>query len=164
MFEVGEYIVHPGQGVCRVESVGEGDDATYKLMPVGQRHPMLISFPAAQQDRLRRVLSADDARSLIAGYDEIQPDDYSDRSSALEEEHFKSVIKHGTCLDSVRVAKTFRRRIAQVRANNKRPPVAYERILKQAQECSLAELSIALDCSSEDVTRLLRANDSDSDL
>ena len=74
------------------------------------------------------------------------------------------MIKHGTCLDSVRVAKTFRRRIAQVRANNKRPPVAYERILKQSQERSLAELSIALDCSSEDVTRLLRANDSDSDL
>ena len=43
MFSVGEFVVHPGQGVCRVAEI---DSGTYKLEPVGQRHPMLISFPA----------------------------------------------------------------------------------------------------------------------
>ena len=54
MFEVGAYIVHPGQGVCRVEGVGEGPDATYKLLPLGQRHPVHISYPVASEGRLRR--------------------------------------------------------------------------------------------------------------
>ena len=51
MFEVGAYIVHPGQGVCRVEGVGEGPDATYKLLPLGQRHPVHISYPVASCPR-----------------------------------------------------------------------------------------------------------------
>lgn len=49
------------------------------------------------------------------------------------------------------VVKTFRERIAEVRARNKKPPVAYERILKQASQRSLAELAVALDVSTDDV-------------
>ena len=35
MYEVGEYIVHPGQGVCKVEDVIENPEVSYMLMPVG---------------------------------------------------------------------------------------------------------------------------------
>ena len=81
-------------------------------------------------------------------------DDYTDRSVALEEEHFKNQIRRGTCRDSVRVVKTFRKRIAEVRSRNKKPPVVYERILKQASERSLAELAVALEVSVDDVREL----------
>ena len=47
--------------------------------------------------------------------------------------------------------KTFRTRIAEVKARNKKPPVAYERILKQASERSLSELAVALDSTPDDV-------------
>ena len=57
------------------------------------------------------------------------------------------------------VVKTFRERIAEVRARNKKPPVAYERILKQARDRSLAELSVALDMSPEDVVALFQQQD-----
>lgn len=163
MFEVGEYIVHPGQGVCRVEGVEDvstlsGTATVYKLLPVGQRHAMHISYPVAQEARLRPVLSADEARELIASYPSIELDDYTDRSAALEEEHFKSTIKHGSCLDSVRTAKTFRHRIRQVKANNKKPPVAYERILKEAHGRSMTELSVALGCTTDEVENLFEAD------
>ena len=154
MYQVGEYIVHPGQGVCKVDEIVLQPQETYMLLPVGVRHPMRISFPVSSEDRLRPVLSKGEAEALIGEYRQMDTDDFTERSAALEEEHFKNAIRRGTCRDSVRVVKTFRRRIAEVRARNKKPPVAYERILKQASERSLAELAIALEVTPDDVRAL----------
>lgn len=154
MYAVGEYIVHPGQGVCLIDEVSAGPGASYQLYPVGQRRPLRISFPVASEDRLRPVLSRDEASALIDSYPALEVDTFSAKSSSLEEEHFKTEIREGSCLDSVRIVKTFRARIAEVRAHNKKPPVAYERILKQARERSLTELAVALETTTEDVQTL----------
>lgn len=154
MFNVGEYIVHPGQGVCRVEGVVEEPLEAYSLLPIGLRHPTFIRFPVANADKLRPILSRDEAEELIEEYPNMQVDNYTDRSNALEEEHFKQEIRQGTCRDSMRIVKTFRLRIAETRARNKKPPVAYERILKQASQRSLEELSVALEMSVDDVRAL----------
>ena len=117
-------------------------------------HPTFIRYPVANADKLRPVLSRDEAVELIEEYPSLQVDGYTDKSNALEEEHFKREIRTGTCRDSVRIVKTFRMRIAETRARNKKPPVAYERILKQASQRSLEELSVALEMSVEDVRAL----------
>lgn len=154
MYSVGEFVVHPGQGVCKVEDVVDEPTAVYTLLPIGQRHPMRISFPVAFEHKLRPVLSRDEAVDLIDQYPTMQVDEFTGRSNALEEEHFKREIREGTCRDSVRIVKTFRLRIAQTRARNRKPPVVYERILKQASERSLEELSVALEMSRDDVRML----------
>ncbi len=154
MYEIGEYIVHPGQGVCKVAAIVEEPMAMYELTPIGERHSMKISFPMASAGRLRRVLTRDEAEELIAQYPTMQPDSYTGRSNALEEEHFKREIRQGTCEDTMRIVKTFRLRIEQTRARNKKPPVVYERIFKQASQRSLDELSVALGMSVEDVRAL----------
>ena len=154
MYEVGDYVVHPGQGVCKVQGVAEEPRAVYELLPIGQRHPMRISFPIASESKLRPVLSHDEAVSIIDGYPEMPVEEFTSRSNALEEEHFKNEIRRGTCLDSVRIVKTFRVRIAETKARNKKPPVAYERILKQATERSVSELAIALDVTQDEVKDL----------
>lgn len=128
--------------------------ALYQLMPIGQRHPMRISFPLASADKLRPVLSREEAMQIIDGYPDMQVDPFIGRSNALEEEHFRQKIRTGTCKDSVRIVKTFRKRIADTRARNKKPPVVYERILKQASQRSLEELAVALEMTPDDV-RLL---------
>ena len=157
MYQVGEYIVHPGQGVCKVDEIVDQPQETYMLLPVGARHPMRISFPVSSEGRLRPVLTKAEAEELIGEYPQMDVDGFTERSAALEEEHFKNQIRRGTCRDSVRVVKTFRKRIAEVRARNKKPPVAYERILKQASERSLAELAIALDVTPDDVRLLFES-------
>jgi CarD family transcriptional regulator len=157
MYQVGEYIVHPGQGVCKVDEIVSEPQETYMLMPVGGRHPMRISFPVSGEARLRPVLSRGEAEELIGEYAQMDTDSFTERSLALEEEHFKNTIRRGTCRDSVRVVKTFRKRIAEVRARNKKPPVAYERILKQASERSLSELAVALGTTQEDVRALFES-------
>ena len=156
MYAIGEYVVHPGQGVCQVKDVTEGPDATYLLMPIGQRHPVHISFPVASEDRLRPVLSRVEAEKIIEDYPVMKLDDFAARNISLEEEHFRKEIRTGSCRDSVRIAKTFRMRIADLSRRNKKPPVAYERILKQARERSFLELSVALGCTPEDVEMLFQ--------
>ena len=126
----------------------------YRLLPIGIPPPTFIRFPVANAGKLRPVLTYKEAMELIEEYPDMQVDDYTDKSNALEEEHFKQEIRQGTCRDSMRIVKTFRFRIAQTRARNKKPPVAYERILKQASQRSLEELSVALEMSVDDV-RLL---------
>ncbi len=158
MYEVGEYIVHPGQGVCRVDEVVEVPQQTYMLMPIGGRQSVRISFPVASEARLRPVVSHDEAQALIDGYDEMDMVEYRGRSASLEEEFFRTEIKNGSCRDTMAVVKTFRARIEEVKSRNKKPPLAYERILKQARERSLLELSVALDMSVEDVVALFEAN------
>lgn len=154
MYEVGEYIVHPGQGVCKVENIVQEPHAVYQLLPIGQRHPMKISFPVASEAKLRPVLTRQEAQDIIDEYPTMAIEEFNGRSNALEEEHFRNEIRHGSCEDSVRIVKTFRRRIAQTRARNKKPPVAYERILKQASKRSLEELAVALDSTPDDVEAL----------
>jgi CarD family transcriptional regulator len=159
MYEVGEYIVHPGQGVCKVEEIVDGPTATYMLLPVGARHPMKISFPVASEGRLRPILTEQQARELIDEYSEMDVEEVSKASSLLEEEHFKNEIRQGTCRDAVRIVKTFRKRIAEARSANKKPPVVYERILKQASERSLEELAVALGSTKDEVRELFESQD-----
>ena len=116
MYEVGEYIVHPGQGVCKVEDVIENPEVSYMLMPVGTSNPMRISFPISGENRLRPVLSHDEAQELVDEYSDLSIDDYSSASIALEEQYYRDKIRRGTCLDSVRTVKTFRHRIDEAKA------------------------------------------------
>ncbi|MBM6988083.1 CarD family transcriptional regulator [Parafannyhessea umbonata] len=162
MYKVGQYVVHPGQGVCKVEAIEDEPQATYMLMPVGGRHPMRISFPVASEGRLRPVIGRRQAEQIIGEYTELPLEELSSRSNALEEERFKTELRRGSCRDAVRIAKTFRTRIEQVKASNKRPPVAYERIFKQASERSLQELAVAMGVSEDDVVQLLKASEEDA--
>ena len=162
MYKVGQYVVHPGQGVCKVEAIEDDPQATYMLMPVGGRHPMRISFPVASEGRLRPVIGRKQAEQIIGEYTELPLEELSSRSNALEEERFKTELRRGSCRDAVRIAKTFRTRTEQVKASNKRPPVAYERIFKQASERSLQELAVAMGVSEDDVVQLLKASEEDA--
>ena len=130
MYEVGEYIVHPGQGVCRVDEVVDSPQQTYMLMPVGVRHPIRISFPVSSESRLRPVVSSEEAQALINDYADLRIIEYQGRAGALEEEFFRGEIKNGTCRDTV-----------------------------AARDRSLAELSVALDMSPEDVVALFQQQD-----
>ena len=152
MYSVGDYLVHPGQGVCQVKDVTDGPQAVYQLLPIGKRHPIHISFPVANERRLRPVLSRAEAEQIIEDYPTIEVESFQARNNSLEEEHYRNEMRQGSCRDSVRIVKTFRIRIA-----DKKPPVAYERILKEARERSSVELAVALDSTPEDVALLLQS-------
>lgn len=158
MYSVGDYVVHPGQGVCHIRAVTEKPEAQYELVSLEQRNAVHLSYPVSQEERLRPIVSKDQAQILIEQYSELEPTHFDARSTALEEQHYKQTIRHGSCKDSMRIVKTFSERIQEMVKDNKKPPVCYERILKRAQERSFSELAVALGCSMQDITVLLSEN------
>ena len=72
MRAVGEFCVHPGQGVCLVENVVSEPTPAYVLSPIGQKHPVQIVFPLDQEFRLRDLMTHDEAMNLVDTYPQIE--------------------------------------------------------------------------------------------
>jgi CarD family transcriptional regulator len=151
MYELGAYIVHPGQGVCKVDEIVSEPQACYMLLPVGVRNPVRISYPVASEDRLRPIIGAPEAEELIDAYPEMEVDPRRERSIALEEDHFRKAIRQASCAENLRIAKTFHQRMEDVHAQGRKHPVAYERVFKQATDRALMELAVALGIDVEGV-------------
>ena len=144
MFEIGEHVIHPGQGVCTVVGYEDGPNPMIVLETKAGRTQTRIFYPVSQAGRLHPTVSREEAEELLDNYDSIECDTFTERNSSLEETHFKQLIKKGAP-DTLRVAKTMRYRIRQAEANNKKPSSYYSRVLKEAHRRSVEELSVALD-------------------
>lgn len=158
MYSAGEYVVHPGQGVCEVVEEPTDSSPVYRLKPLLSSRPLIISFPREFEDRLRPVLSSSDAQKIIEAYPKLDVLAEPDKTKTLAEEYFHKLIKQGSCEDLLRIVKTFRKEIFVTRLNNKKPPVFYERILKSSRERAFSELAVALHLSQEKVSDTIDAS------
>ncbi len=145
MFEIGQHVIHPGQGVCTVTGYTDDDVHPMILLRAKSGHAEThLMYPLSQQDRLHAIISREDAEDLLCSYADLAVDSFTERNSALEETHFKQQLKLGAP-ETVRVAKTMRRRIAEAEARGKKPSSYYSRMLKEARRRSIEEFAIALD-------------------
>lgn len=156
MFEIGQHVIHPGQGVCTV--TGFTEDAAHPMILLraksGHSETHLM-YPLAQQSRLHAIISRQDAEDLIDAYADLPVDSFTERNSALEESHFKQQLKLGAP-ETLRVAKTMRHRIAVAEARGKKPSSYYSRVLKEARRRTLEELSVALGADEDAVEERFR--------
>ncbi|QWT18143.1 hypothetical protein KPC83_03170 [Collinsella sp. zg1085] len=150
MFCIGEHIIHPGQGVCRVTGI-ENTPAPMLLLEAKKGHAKtLMRYPLAQADRLHSCITREEAEHIMATYSEIACDTHTERNSSLEESYFKQQLKKGAP-ETVRVLKTMLQRIQDAHNHDKKPSSYYARILKEAHKRSVEELSIALHMSEEEL-------------
>lgn len=157
MFQIGEHIIHPGQGVCTVMGYEEGPNPMIVLEAKSGHAKTRMLYPRSQEDRLHPCISAEEAESLIAGFGELECDPFTERNSSLEESYFRQQLKHGAP-ETVRIAKTMLCRIIDAEANDRKPSSYYSRILKEAHRRTVEELAAALDATEEDIeTRLHHA-------
>ena len=106
MFQIGQHVIHPGQGVCTVTGFTEDKAHPMILLCAKSGHAEThLMYPLAQQDRLHAIISREDAESLLGNYADLPVDTFTERNSALEETHFKQQLKLGAP-ETVRVAKT----------------------------------------------------------
>lgn len=151
MFEIGQHVIHPGQGVCTVVGFANDGPAPMILLSAHSgRAETHLSYPVSQQDRLHEAISREDAEKLLATYADLDVDTFTERNSALEETHFKQQLKLGAP-ETVRVAKTMRRRIAEAQARGKKPNSYYNRVLKEARRRSIEEFAVALEAEEAEI-------------
>lgn len=151
MFEIGEHVIHPGQGVCTVTGYDNAGTAPMIVLECRQGHAKTrMHYPVSQLDRLHATVSREEAQHIIDNYDALECDPFTERNSSLEETHFKQLLKQGAP-ETVRVAKTMRHRIQEAVRHDKKPSSYYARVLKEAHRRSIEELAVALDISEEEM-------------
>ena len=151
MFVVGQHVIHPGQGVCTVMGVRDDEPSPMLVLHAKSgRAETHMLYPVSQQNRLHTIISRSEAEELLDNYSEIEVDPFTERNSSLEESHFKQLLKQGAP-ETVRVAKTMRSRIANAEDHGKKPSSYYSRILKEAHQRAVEELSVAIGCSEDDL-------------
>lgn len=148
MFSIGEHIIHPGQGVCTVTGFEDSPAPMIVLEARSGHARTTLKYPIAQVDRLHPCIGREDAERLISTYAELECDPYTEHNSSLEESYFKRQLKLGAP-ETLRVAKTMRRRIHDAEARAKKPSSYYARVLKEARRRSIEELAVALDVTEE---------------
>lgn len=154
MFQIGQHVIHPGQGVCTVTGFTEDKAHPMILLCAKSGHAEThLMYPLAQQDRLHAIISREDAESLLGNYADLPVDTFTERNSALEETHFKQQLKLGAP-ETVRVAKTMHHRINEAEARGKKPSSYYARVLKEAYRRSVEEFAFALDAEESTVEQL----------
>ncbi len=158
MFEIGEHVIHPGQGVCTVTGYDDAGAAPMIVLECRQGHAKTrMLYPVSQLDRLHATVSREQAQDIIDNYDAMECDPFTERNSSLEESHFKQLIKQGAP-ETVRVAKTMRHRIQEAELHDKKPSSYYARVLKEAHRRSVEELAVALDVTEEELEELIAKN------
>ena len=149
MFEIGQHVIHPGQGVCTVVGFRDDTPQPMVLLEAKQGHAQtILMYPVAQADRLHAAISREDAENLLANYADLECDTFTERNSSLEESHFKQQLKLGAP-ETVRVAKTMIKRIQDAEAADKKPSSYYMRVLKEAKRRSIEEFAVALGVSED---------------
>ena len=155
MFEIGQHVIHPGQGVCTVMGVRNDTPSPMLVLHAKSgRSETHMLYPVAQEKRLHQIITRNEAQDLLDHYDDIELDSFTERNSSLEETHFKQQLKLGAP-ETVRVAKTMRHRIADAEHRGKKPSSYYNRILKEAHQRAIEELSVAMECSEDDMECLI---------
>ena len=148
MFNVGEYVVHGNDGVCKVEAVepmSGTDRIYYTLVPVYSSGSKLFVPTDSTKVVTRAVISKNEVKKLMDEWDDI--DVLSVENDKKREEVYKAALRSCDCRQWVKLIKTSYQRNQMRMANGKKATTSDERYLHMAQENLFGEMAIPLEMS-----------------
>lgn len=170
-YAAGEYVVHPGQGVCLISGIVERTVTTgaaegapghaesallYQMSPVADER-VSISYPVSKEDALRPVMSEREARELVEEGPSLPSDPFDAPQSWTVRDHFTDVLRRGGCREALAVAKAMHERMHAAEAQGRRPKACYVRLFNDARERMRDELACALGVSAQKAEELVCA-------
>ena len=156
MFAAGEYIHYGSSGLCRIDAVtkldlsgADGKKLYYRLIPLSDQGSTIYTPVDNQKVSMRRVLTKEEAESLIEelpAIGELHVEDERQR-----EQTYKKALSSADCKDWVRMIKTLygRRRIRL--EQGKKTTATEDRYFKAGREMLHQEIALAVGIRSEDV-------------
>lgn len=160
MFNAGDTVMHPTEGVCRVEDVrtlqfGAVPQPYYVLHPTGEKASMTVYLPVSRGDGvLRRLLSRQDILRLIhesAGYAGLWIED-----SRLRKEAFQKILEEGNYAKIIRMILELHQARLRRQSEGKKPCAADEALLAQAERLVHQEFSCVLNLSPQETVSFIR--------
>ena len=156
MFNVGEYIVCGGNGVCKVENVGTldasgipSDRLYYTLVPVYAHESKVFTPIDNQKIVMRPVISKEEAKVLIDNMKDIETLWIED--DKRREVVYKESLHKYDCTELVKIIKTAYLRQQSRLAEGKKITAADKKYFQMAEESLYGELAIVLELEKEQV-------------
>ena len=161
MFNAGDTVMHPSEGVCRVEAVrtlrfGAVPQPYYILHPTGEKGSSTVYLPVSRGDSvLRRLLSREDILRLIReshDYDGLWIED-----GRLRKEAFQKILEEGNYAKIIRMILELHQARQRRQSEGKKPCSADEALLAQAERLVHQEFSCVLNLSLSDTVSFIRS-------
>jgi CarD family transcriptional regulator len=155
MFKIGDYVVKPNTGICRIEDivfmslVGKEKKQYYVLLPIDDDRAKLYVTTDADRTRLRPVMTTDESREFIKKIADIEavwvPND------KMREQQYKEAFKTNEPESLVAIIKNLYGR-SQIRiAQGKKVTSTDEKYYKQAEKALYSELAFSLGVEMEEI-------------
>lgn len=163
MFDIGDYIVYGQNGICKVADIthpeisgADNGRLYYVLIPEKTRDSRL--FCPADNDKIviRRIISAEEARAIIAEAKDIAP--LRVENERARDDRYKTTIKSCDIRAAVSMLKTLLQRKKEREENGKKITATDERYLKQAEEGIFSELAMAMGTSKDEIREIMLMN------
>ena len=150
MFNIGDYIVYAGEGVCRVETIGpvpvaymDQSKSYYTLSPV--YHTGVIYAPANANARMRPMLTPEEAQALIEDIPDM-PAHYDlptdPKQIAVE---YKNYLQTYDCVNLLHLIRIIYTKREEASALGKGYGQTDDRFFRRAKDLLYGELALALD-------------------
>lgn len=105
---------------------------------------------------MRRLISSDEAKRLIAGISAIQE---KAQTELAGEEDFRACIESHSCAEPLELAAGIYRIKREAKKSGKKIGFTYEKYMSRAEELAFGELAAALGVSPEDIPALLSSEE-----
>lgn len=160
MFNIGDLIIYSGEGVCKVEEIGNpviggktADRLYYTLSPLYRSGRVLA--PVEGKVFMRPVMSREDAMALIEAIPATEGEACEERNLRMLTEHYQTRLQQYDPMELVRVIKSVQKKRDLALSRGKKLGQIDERFMHRAEEMLYGELAVALEIEKNQVLNFI---------
>ena len=160
MFEIGSYVVKPGNGVCQIKDILHPDFSGtdkkrlyYLLIPLENKNSKLYVPTDTAQQTLRKALTAEEALCVIQNIPSVEAAWIA--NDKLREQTYKQSLHSGEPNALISIIKNLYLRKKQRSEQGKKSTATDERYFKLAEDHLYSELAFALGKDKNEMRQLI---------
>ena len=148
MYSVGEFVVKPNTGICKIDEIvmmslgGSEEKPYYVLFPIDNEKSKIFVSADADRKRLRLAMTKEEAAAFLDEVPAMQ--EISVPSDKLREQQYKEAFRTNEAKELVGVIKHLYARTKKRIAIGKKITSTDERYYRQAEKALYSELAFSL--------------------
>lgn len=155
MFNIGEIVVHPGMGVCKIENITdialgkEPKKKFYVLCPVYENDKTKVYVPTNGKISLRYPLSEEsigEVLELVKTTEDLWVENDIQRKT-----DFQNILRSGNHIKIIKIIKELHEKNEEKKLSGKKLHIADEKILKEAEKHIHGELAYSMQINPDEV-------------
>lgn len=160
MYQIGDYVVYGGSGVCQVMAVGTPASSAcdrhrpyYTLRPLASTETIYV--PVDAHASMRPVLTRQEADALILQLPGLPECPVDTKNPQLRSHAYQESFRANASAELARLLKTIHQKDSDARRAGRQPGKVDERFRKRAEELLYGELAVALGIPQDSVPQYI---------